>query len=128
VTCLDKERLTVFFLLQTPFSSGACSCTSYHWGYDCWKSSADTGMYFIFNLRCPPFGFCNQTTKCFVIHLFELILQCVINSGALPIISNMLTRNHENKIKKCACWVISNITAGTKEQIQVRNFCCYYPQ
>ncbi|AED96157.1 importin alpha subunit [Arabidopsis thaliana] len=44
--------------------------------------------------------------------------QCVINSGALPIISNMLTRNHENKIKKCACWVISNITAGTKEQIQ----------
>ncbi|KAG7533879.1 Armadillo [Arabidopsis thaliana x Arabidopsis arenosa] len=43
--------------------------------------------------------------------------QCVINCGALPIISNLLTGNYENNIKKLACWVISNITAGTTEQI-----------
>ncbi|CAL9243183.1 unnamed protein product, partial [Arabidopsis halleri] len=43
--------------------------------------------------------------------------QCVINCGALPIISNLLTGNYENNIKNLACWVISNITAGTTEQI-----------
>lgn len=57
-----------------------------------------------------------------MVFLFEFILQCVINCGALPILSNVLTRNYEdNKIKKDACWTISNITAGTEEQIQVQN-------
>ncbi|XP_010444233.1 PREDICTED: importin subunit alpha-8-like isoform X2 [Camelina sativa] len=42
----------------------------------------------------------------------------VVNCGALPILSDLLTRNYEKNIKKSACWVISNITAGTEEQIQ----------
>jgi len=33
-----------------------------------------------------------------------------------------LTQNHKKSIKKEACWTISNITAGTKEQIQVRPY------
>ncbi|XP_010482548.1 PREDICTED: importin subunit alpha-8-like [Camelina sativa] len=44
--------------------------------------------------------------------------QSVVNCGALPFLSNLLTRNYEKDIKKSACWVISNITAGTVEQIQ----------
>lgn len=31
----------------------------------------------------------------------------------------MLTNNHKKSIKKEACWTISNITAGNREQIQV---------
>lgn len=45
--------------------------------------------------------------------------QCVINYGALPCLSNLLTQNYKKSIKKEACWTISNITAGTKEQIQM---------
>jgi hypothetical protein len=30
-----------------------------------------------------------------------------------------LTTNHKKSIKKEACWTISNITAGNREQIQV---------
>ncbi|XP_010460231.1 PREDICTED: importin subunit alpha-8-like isoform X2 [Camelina sativa] len=47
----------------------------------------------------------------------------LVNWGALPILSNLLTRNYEKYIKKPACWVISNITAGTVEQIQGED--CY---
>ena len=38
---------------------------------------------------------------------------------ALPCLLNLLTTSHKKSIKKEACWTISNITAGTKEQIQV---------
>ncbi|KAG7537230.1 Armadillo-type fold [Arabidopsis suecica] len=48
--------------------------------------------------------------------------QLVINCGALRFLANLLTRNHRINIKRVACSTISNITAGTKELIQVRSF------
>ncbi|CAL5413064.1 unnamed protein product [Camellia sinensis] len=42
----------------------------------------------------------------------------IIEHGALPCLLNLLTHNHKKSIKKEACWTISNITAGNKEQIQ----------
>ncbi|KAB5545322.1 hypothetical protein DKX38_013434 [Salix brachista] len=47
-----------------------------------------------------------------------LKLLCIINTGALPCLLSLLTHNHKKSIKKEACWTISNITAGNKEQIQ----------
>lgn len=47
-----------------------------------------------------------------------MVLQVVINCGALQCLLTLLTANHKKSIKKEACWTISNITAGTKEQIQ----------
>ncbi|CAL9046140.1 importin subunit alpha-1b-like [Musa acuminata AAA Group] len=44
--------------------------------------------------------------------------QYVINHQALPCLLNLLTHNHKKSIKKEACWTISNVTAGNKEQIQ----------
>lgn len=44
--------------------------------------------------------------------------QVIINCGALQCLLQLLTTNHKKSIKKEACWTISNITAGTKEQIQ----------
>ncbi|XP_028056543.1 importin subunit alpha-1b-like [Camellia sinensis] len=45
--------------------------------------------------------------------------QSIIEHGALPCLLNLLTHNHKRSIKKKACWTISNITAGNKEQLQV---------
>ncbi|KAF8401388.1 hypothetical protein HHK36_012326 [Tetracentron sinense] len=42
----------------------------------------------------------------------------IINHQALPCLLNLLTHNHKKSIKKEACWTISNITAGNKDQIQ----------
>lgn len=44
--------------------------------------------------------------------------QVIINCGVLPCIMQLLVANHKKSIKKEACWTLSNITAGTKEQIQ----------
>ncbi|KAG0481007.1 hypothetical protein HPP92_011575 [Vanilla planifolia] len=44
--------------------------------------------------------------------------QYVISHGALPYLLNLLTQSYKKSIKKEACWTISNITAGNKEQIQ----------
>ncbi|CAO2839774.1 unnamed protein product [Amaranthus hypochondriacus] len=44
--------------------------------------------------------------------------QCIIDHSALPCLLNLLHQNCKKSIKKEACWTISNITAGTKEQIQ----------
>ncbi|KAM7255880.1 hypothetical protein ACFE04_011621 [Oxalis oulophora] len=49
----------------------------------------------------------------------DLQTQCMINHGALQCLLSLLTNNHKKSIKKEACWTISNITAGNKEQIQV---------
>jgi hypothetical protein len=46
-------------------------------------------------------------------------IQCIIDHQALPCLLNLLTQNHKKSIKKEACWTISNITAGNKDQIQV---------
>lgn len=48
----------------------------------------------------------------------DMQTQVVINCGALNCLLTLLTANHKKSIKKEACWTISNITAGTKEQIQ----------
>lgn len=44
--------------------------------------------------------------------------QIIINCGALPCLLNLLQTMHKKSIKKEACWTLSNITAGTKDQIQ----------
>ncbi|KAG2726973.1 hypothetical protein I3760_01G138200 [Carya illinoinensis] len=49
----------------------------------------------------------------------DLQTQCIINHGALPCLLSLLSHNHKKSIKKEACWTISNITAGNREQIQV---------
>uniref|UniRef100_A0A0R0F7J2 IBB domain-containing protein n=1 Tax=Glycine max TaxID=3847 RepID=A0A0R0F7J2_SOYBN len=54
----------------------------------------------------------------------DMQTQCIINHGALPCLLNLLTNNHKKSIKKEACWTISNITAGNKEQIQ--GFVCVF--
>lgn len=48
----------------------------------------------------------------------DLQTQFVIDHQALPCLLNLLTGNYKKSIKKEACWTISNITAGNKEQIQ----------
>ncbi|CAA0843298.1 Importin subunit alpha-1 [Striga hermonthica] len=48
----------------------------------------------------------------------DLQTQVIINHQALPRLLNLLIQNHKKSIKKEACWTISNITAGNKEQIQ----------
>ncbi|KAK4852176.1 hypothetical protein QYF36_021655 [Acer negundo] len=47
----------------------------------------------------------------------DLQTQCIISHQALPCLLNLLTNNYKMSIKKEACWTISNITAGNKEQI-----------
>uniref|UniRef100_A0A0D9UZ59 Importin subunit alpha n=1 Tax=Leersia perrieri TaxID=77586 RepID=A0A0D9UZ59_9ORYZ len=50
---------------------------------------------------------------------FSAMLElCIIDHQALPCLLNLLTQNHKKSIKKEACWTISNITAGNKDQIQ----------
>ncbi|KAK6120158.1 hypothetical protein DH2020_046064 [Rehmannia glutinosa] len=44
--------------------------------------------------------------------------QVIIENRALPCLLNLLTQNHKKSIKKEACWTISNITAGNRDQIQ----------
>ncbi|KAJ6836161.1 importin subunit alpha-2-like [Iris pallida] len=48
----------------------------------------------------------------------DMQTQYIINHQALPCLLNLLTHNHKKSIRKEACWTISNITAGNKEQIQ----------
>lgn len=53
---------------------------------------------------------------------FVYDFQVVIENQALPCLLNLLTQNYKKSIKKEACWTISNITAGNREQIQVNEF------
>ncbi|KAI3788803.1 hypothetical protein L2E82_01581 [Cichorium intybus] len=48
----------------------------------------------------------------------DMQTQYIINQQALPCLRNLLISDHKKSIKKEACWTISNITAGNKEQIQ----------
>ncbi|KAL1802245.1 hypothetical protein DCAR_0933822 [Daucus carota subsp. sativus] len=48
----------------------------------------------------------------------DMQTQFIINHQALPCLLTLLTNNYKKSIKKEACWTISNITAGNKEQIQ----------
>ena len=44
--------------------------------------------------------------------------QIIIYCSALPSLLALLTGDYKKSIKKEACWTISNITAGNKDQIQ----------
>ncbi|KAL9239051.1 hypothetical protein vseg_013406 [Gypsophila vaccaria] len=48
----------------------------------------------------------------------DLQTQCLIDHQSLPCLLKLLTQNNKKSIKKEACWTVSNITAGTKDQIQ----------
>ncbi|MCL7032622.1 hypothetical protein MKW94_017421 [Papaver nudicaule] len=48
----------------------------------------------------------------------DMQTQIIIQHQSLPCFLNLLTNNHKKSIKKEACWTISNITAGNKDQIQ----------
>ncbi|MQL95110.1 hypothetical protein Taro_027773 [Colocasia esculenta] len=48
----------------------------------------------------------------------DLQTQYIIDHRALACLLALLTHNHKKSIKKEACWTISNITAGNKDQIQ----------
>ncbi|KAM0951169.1 putative importin-alpha, importin-beta-binding domain, armadillo-like helical [Dioscorea sansibarensis] len=48
----------------------------------------------------------------------DIQTQHIINQNALPRLLNLLIHEHKKSIKKEACWAISNITAGNKDQIQ----------
>ena len=63
--------------------------------------------------------YCNYVGILSILLTFLLLLQCIIDHQALPCLLNLLTQNHKKSIKKEACWTISNITAGNKDQIQV---------
>jgi importin subunit alpha-2 len=45
--------------------------------------------------------------------------QVVLNCGVLPTLNHLLTNATKDTIRKEACWAISNITAGNRDQIQV---------
>ncbi|XP_057508732.1 importin subunit alpha-like [Actinidia eriantha] len=48
----------------------------------------------------------------------DIQTQVIIDHQALPCLLNFLTHNFKKSIKKEACWTISNITAGNRDQIQ----------
>ncbi|CAA2957591.1 importin subunit alpha-like [Olea europaea subsp. europaea] len=48
----------------------------------------------------------------------DIQTQVIIENRALPCLLNFLAQNYKKSIKKEACWTISNITAGNKDQIQ----------
>nr|VDD41374.1 unnamed protein product [Brassica oleracea] len=48
----------------------------------------------------------------------DMLTQEVLNHQALPRLLPILTSTYKRSIKKEACWVISNITAGNTSQIQ----------
>ncbi|KAL0285335.1 UNVERIFIED_CONTAM: Importin subunit alpha [Sesamum angustifolium] len=48
----------------------------------------------------------------------DIQTQVIIDNRALPCLLNLLTQNYKKSIKKEACWTISNITAGNRDQIQ----------
>ena len=49
----------------------------------------------------------------------DIQTQVILNSSALPCLFHLLSSTKES-IRKEACWTISNITAGNRNQIQVR--------
>lgn len=48
----------------------------------------------------------------------DIQTQVMIDHNALPCLLNLLTQNYKKSIKKEACWTVSNITAGNRNQIQ----------
>lgn len=50
--------------------------------------------------------------------------QVILNCSALPCLQHLLSSPKES-VRKEACWTISNITAGNRQQIQVRIYKIY---
>ncbi|KAL7199032.1 hypothetical protein ACSBR2_021341 [Camellia fascicularis] len=48
----------------------------------------------------------------------DIQTQVILDHQALPCLLNLLTQNYKKSVKKEACWTISNITAGNRDQIQ----------
>ena len=48
----------------------------------------------------------------------DMQTQVIVNCNVLSCLLALLQSTHKKSIKKEACWTISNITAGTKDQIQ----------
>jgi importin subunit alpha-1 len=55
---------------------------------------------------------------CALVTGFDKQTQVVLDHGVLPHLLRLLMNPYKNRIKKEACWTISNITAGNKDQIQ----------
>ena len=54
--------------------------------------------------------------------------QVILNCSVLPCLLVLLVNTRES-IRKEACWTVSNITAGNRQQIQVRiTFCRVRPR
>lgn len=68
-------------------------------------------------LRCTFWMSSTVALFRFVWLVCRLYLQVIINFNALPWLLNLLSSSKKG-IRKEACWTISNITAGNKEQIQ----------
>lgn len=49
----------------------------------------------------------------------DMQTQIILNCSALPCLLHLLT-NGKDSICKETCWTISNITAGNRQQIQVK--------
>jgi hypothetical protein len=64
--------------------------------------------------------------QCFVdqlyfglLNLCNDVLQVIVENDILPCLAQLLARNYPKVIKKQACLIVSNIAAGSKDQIQV---------
>ena len=47
--------------------------------------------------------------------------QAVLNAGVLPMLKMLILHAPKEAIRKEACWTVSNITAGTPEQVRWRS-------
>ena len=54
-----------------------------------------------------------------LLNLCNNVFQVIIEKGILPCLAQLLARNYPKVIKKQACLIVSNIAAGSKDQIQV---------
>lgn len=57
-----------------------------------------------------------------VLNLCNNVFQVIVEQGILPCLAQLLARNYPKIIKKQACLIVSNITAGSKDQIQVTSY------
>lgn len=73
------------------------------------------GLLTLFVVRFGCHG--GRLLCCFMWLICLLHVQVIINFNALPWLLNLLSSSKKG-IRKEACWTISNITAGNKEQIQ----------
>ena len=59
-----------------------------------------------------------------LLYVFHVYFQVILNCNALPNLLHLLGNVRET-VRKETCWTISNITAGSKQQIQVYHWYCF---